>query len=334
MAVAEDQKRIPLENGTAAQAYAEWSFDQDKRSTVYFVEGLKHTDTEGEESNYGFIGMTTCVGRRHCIGASFLKGTLGSQAFQVAPDLDAADLSFRWGGRRQSVAWDGDGVPSISVDDPTDGEARASRPADAHGRVMRRDVESAVSERYGYIARGSAEYDEPRGEGPGALTIAGRLEGTSLGGAPNDGSNVYDAPSNTNRCIRNTRPERRFRYLINEARAGVGENRLRLDTELGRVARKHTKEMIQRGTLYHSTAEQFRRRVTEWKVVGENVGVGGTVSSLHDAFMESPPHRENIEYPTFRYVGVGVKKVDQRMWVTVLFERSQNPGTTLRCPGS
>lgn len=323
-----------LEDGLAAHAYAEWSFDHRKEPAVYFVEGLKVTGAEGDEHNYGFIGTTTCVDRKHCIGTSSLKATLGSRAFEVAPDMDAAHLSFLWGRRRQVISWDGEGLPTISVDDPSNGEAHTSRPADAYGRLLRKDVRSAVAERYGYILRGSSEGDEPRGEEPGALPIPAIPTHGPGGGAATDRLNSDVAPSNTDPCIRNKRPERRFRRLINAARVDVDENRLRLDAELSRVARKHTKEMIKRGNIYHSTAEQIRRRVTEWRVVGENVGVGATVSSLHEAFMDSRPHRENIQYPTYRFVGVGVKRADGRMWVTVLFERSRNAGTTLRCPNA
>ena len=53
------------------------------------------------------------------------------------------------------------------------------------------------------------------------------------------------------------------------------------------------------------------------------------MASLHQAFMDSPAHRENIMLNSFRYVGVGVIKSGDRLWVTVTFEAKSNPGSPL-----
>lgn len=320
-----------IEEDLTSQAYAEWLFEG-KRPSVYFAEGLDRLDSDGNEQSFGFIGLTNCIDRSHCIGAAALKATLGPDAFEVGPDLGDAHLAIMWGRRRHTVAWNGDGTPTLDVQDPLAGKARASRPADAEGRVLRKQVREAASV-YGYIARGNPEDEEPRGEEPGASSTESPLSDIGIAGVLAASYSTSIEPSNTNRCITNNRPEKRFKRLINRERISIGKNRLRLDTELSRVARKHTKAMIDRGTIYHSTAEVLRRRVTRWRVLGENVGVGGTVVSLHDAFVNSPAHLQNILYPTFRFVGVGVKKAKGRMWVTVIFERRKNPGTTLRCPG-
>ena len=80
------------------------------------------------------------------------------------------------------------------------------------------------------------------------------------------------------------------------------------------------------------SAESLGRRVTRWRVLGENVGFGGDVRSLHKAFMESPAHRDNILFDRYRHVGVGVKRSGGLMWVTVVFEASKDPGTRLSMP--
>ena len=127
-------------------------------------------------------------------------------------------------------------------------------------------------------------------------------------------------------CYSPNTAERGFARLINVAR---GSNDLRLDPELSKVAKVHTREMVRKNSLFHSTSTQLRNRITNWSSLGENVGVGSTVSSLHSAFMDSPAHRENIMYSTFRHVGVGVIKKDGRMWVTVIFEARSDPGSPL-----
>ena len=126
--------------------------------------------------------------------------------------------------------------------------------------------------------------------------------------------------------------EQQFRELMNVSRAATGAGQLQLDPELSKAARLHTREMTSKDLLYHTPDGEMAHRVTHWSVLGENVGVGGTVDSLNDAFMNSPPHRGNILYSSFRYVGIGVREVDGRMWVTVLFEASSDPGTTLPMP--
>jgi len=127
-------------------------------------------------------------------------------------------------------------------------------------------------------------------------------------------------------CYSPNRAERSFARLINVARSS-GD--LRLDPELSKVAKVHTREMVRSNSLHHSTSTQLRNRVTNWSSLGENVGVGSTVSSLHQAFMNSPAHKDNILHSTFRHVGVGVIKDDGRMWVTVIFEARSDPGSPL-----
>jgi uncharacterized protein YkwD len=126
--------------------------------------------------------------------------------------------------------------------------------------------------------------------------------------------------------------ERGFTRKINAARRAAGRTGLRLDAELSRAARKHTNEMVGRNSLYHTPSTVLKRRVTNWNWLGENVGVGGTVATLHTAFMNSPAHRDNVLFGRFRHVGVGVRKDGNRMWVTVLFQAQKNPGTTLGMP--
>ncbi len=126
--------------------------------------------------------------------------------------------------------------------------------------------------------------------------------------------------------------ERGFARRINDVRGIAKRGQLRLDPELSRAARLHTREMVKQDKLYHTPGDKLGRRVTNWTVLGENVGVGGDVQSLHQAFMASPAHADNVLYDSFRHMGVGVIKDGDRMWVTVIFEAQTNPGTTLRMP--
>jgi uncharacterized protein YkwD len=133
-------------------------------------------------------------------------------------------------------------------------------------------------------------------------------------------------------CWDYRRSERKFARKMNRARVNNGKNRMRMDPHLSRAARKHTREMVGSDQLFHTPSTKLKRRVTNWSVLGENVGVGGDVDSLHQAFMNSPAHKANILYSSFRHVGIGVRERSGRMWVTVIFEATQNPGTRLWMP--
>ncbi len=136
----------------------------------------------------------------------------------------------------------------------------------------------------------------------------------------------------TNQCWSYKGSEKGFARKINADRLSLGVLKLRLDPELSKAARKHTREMWTTDLLHHTPSDKLRRRVTNWTIIGENVGVGGTVSSLHEAFMNSQGHKDNILYRTYRSVGVGVAQKNGQMWVTVIFEAVANPGTSLSMP--
>ena len=131
------------------------------------------------------------------------------------------------------------------------------------------------------------------------------------------------------RCYRFKESEKDFAQKINMARSAVGKGKLQLDKQLSRVARRHAWEMDNRNTLYHTPDSTLAWRVTNWTRLGENVGYGGDVGSLHQAFMNSPAHRDNV-LGRYRHVGVGVHKDNGIMWVTIIFESHRDPGTRMR----
>jgi uncharacterized protein YkwD len=113
-------------------------------------------------------------------------------------------------------------------------------------------------------------------------------------------------------------------YLVNEARLKDGKSILVPDTTLGVIARAHSDEM--RGKCYfdHNSPTcgleipQDRFRVVfgyKPRCIGENIARRwGSLYSLsaekmartHVDLMNSPGHRENILYPTFEWLGIGI----------------------------
>src|SRR5205085_7816616 len=67
-------------------------------------------------------------------------------------------------------------------------------------------------------------------------------------------------------------------------------------------------------------------------LLGENVGMGGDVPSLHDAFMNSEHHRENILDGGFNQVGIGVIVSGGVVYVTEDFLHSKSAGTARPTP--
>jgi uncharacterized protein YkwD len=158
------------------------------------------------------------------------------------------------------------------------------------------------------------------------------------GGIASNGSHKFvlgasaGAASGDNPCYRWKTAERGFARKLNNARVANGVHKLKLDPEVSKAAKKHTYEMVKANVLEHTTSAHLRKRVTNWTILGENVGVGGSVDSLHKAFMASPLHRDNILLPAFTNVGIGTLHRGDRLWVTVIFESVSNPGTNLRMP--
>jgi uncharacterized protein YkwD len=117
--------------------------------------------------------------------------------------------------------------------------------------------------------------------------------------------------------------------LINRARADEARAELQIDEDLSTVADIHVEEMIGRGRLYHTATDVLGRRVTNWGVLAESIGVGPNVESLFDALMGSEADRRNLLDPSFRHIGVGASRRGDRLWVTVLFSDEGDPGTIL-----
>jgi uncharacterized protein YkwD len=102
-----------------------------------------------------------------------------------------------------------------------------------------------------------------------------------------------------------TEAEDLFVAKINELRLRAGLQPLRIHPELVALARRWAAKMAKDDRISHnpnlSTAV-----AADWQKLGENVGVGGTVNKLHDAFVASPGHFRNLVDEKFTYIGVGV----------------------------
>jgi len=116
-----------------------------------------------------------------------------------------------------------------------------------------------------------------------------------------------------------TYSDRYMASLINGARRAHGRAPLKFNDSLSKFARRHSSTMASADRLYHNPYLAQWLRNWSWRILGENVGVGDSVPSLHVAFMNSRHHRDNILDRRFSSIGVGVVVRNGRTWVTVIF---------------
>ena len=120
--------------------------------------------------------------------------------------------------------------------------------------------------------------------------------------------------------------EAEFVDRINGARASSGKGSLATHAELTSVARRWSKRMADEQRLAHNPnlANEVQ---ADWEKLAENVGFGQDVGQIHEAFMNSTAHRNNILDGGMTHVGVGVV-VDGsgQIWVTEIFMRLRGGG--------
>jgi uncharacterized protein YkwD len=115
-----------------------------------------------------------------------------------------------------------------------------------------------------------------------------------------------------------TTAEKAVHVMINEARAQAGVRLLPLSERLSRIAHRHSREMASRGALFHTSCLSCSIG-GDWRRLAENVGFGANRDSVQAELMASAPHRQNILYPKFRRVGVGVVRQGGLVWMTQIF---------------
>jgi hypothetical protein len=116
--------------------------------------------------------------------------------------------------------------------------------------------------------------------------------------------------------------ERLVLEQLNESRQQAGLAPLKVSPEVLRAARQHSVAMAEQRKLSHQLPGepqlQDRLAVTgaHFYRSGENVGFNTQADLIHDAFMHSPPHRQNLLTPEYNSVGIGVVQKGDSYWVT------------------
>ncbi len=94
-----------------------------------------------------------------------------------------------------------------------------------------------------------------------------------------------------------------FLAHLNGLRAAHGLGSLTMTGDLTSIARQHSQAMAGQGRIFHNPG--LTSAVSNWQVVGENVGMGPSVGSLNQAFDTSPEHYANETNRAYTQVGIG-----------------------------
>jgi len=76
-----------------------------------------------------------------------------------------------------------------------------------------------------------------------------------------------------------------------------------VSSSLTNYARDWSQQMATSGNFQHSNIGSL---LGPWSIVGENIGKGGSVGSIFNALVASPPHYANMVDTRFTHIGVGV----------------------------
>ena len=114
--------------------------------------------------------------------------------------------------------------------------------------------------------------------------------------------------------------------MVNSLRAAHGVGPLYTDGTLTRVAQGWSAHMAAAAALSHNPAVGSQVG-GGWTKLGENVGGGGSVAIVFNAFVNSPFHFGNMIDPTYNLTGIGVTTgANGFLWITEDFEAK--PGAT------
>jgi uncharacterized protein YkwD len=110
-------------------------------------------------------------------------------------------------------------------------------------------------------------------------------------------------------------PERKALELVNASRERHDLKLVSTTSRLMRYAEHHARVMARKRRLFHSPLS-----LDGYKALGEIVGEGDSVLSIHEAFLRSSEHRK-IMLGHWKWIGIGVASRNGTRYVTEVFAR-------------
>jgi len=108
--------------------------------------------------------------------------------------------------------------------------------------------------------------------------------------------------------------------LANRTRAAAGVGALQWDPALAAAALQHCERMAAEGPIAHryggeaDLSDRAGQAGAHFSLIEENVAVGPSAAEIHDGWMHSPGHRDNLLNPQVNRVGVAVVAVQGALY--------------------
>src|SRR5579862_8348707 len=115
--------------------------------------------------------------------------------------------------------------------------------------------------------------------------------------------------------------------LANQARAVAGARPLRWNNALAEAALKHTLRMVAEGPIAHqypgelNLSERAGFTGAHFDLIEENVALASTPAAIHEGWMQSKGHRENMLNPEVDSVGIAVVASRGVLYATADYSR-------------
>jgi hypothetical protein len=106
-----------------------------------------------------------------------------------------------------------------------------------------------------------------------------------------------------------------FVAKVNALRASKGLSTLTVDGNLTAIAQDWSAHMAAAHAISHR-GDLSSGVTSNWRRLGENVGVGPDVDALMAAFIASPAHYANLVDPSFTHIGVGTFRTAEGLLYT------------------
>lgn len=116
--------------------------------------------------------------------------------------------------------------------------------------------------------------------------------------------------------------------LANQARARAQVGRLEWDPALAAAALAHCRRMAQEGPIAHryggekDVSGRAAQAGAHFSVIEENVAVGPSAPTIHEEWMRSQGHRENLLSPDVDHVGVAVVEARGVLYAVADYSRA------------
>lgn len=131
-------------------------------------------------------------------------------------------------------------------------------------------------------------------------------------------------------CVLNaqTLEERKLVELTNQARAEAGLKPVEWDAALATAAHTHAVLMAQQGELLHrypgeaDLTERAANVGAHFSVIAENIAMGYSPGQIHDAWMQSKAHHDNLMNANIDHIGVALVPAHGKLYAVADFSRA------------